>query len=384
MYAADGSNQRVRHYNANGDLVMDHYYFGGFEYEYKDDAYQLIQFPMSEGRVADNHNDETFSYEYQLKDHLGNVRTSFVYENSERMIKEDNFYYPFGLRSPRLEASSGNMYLYNGKELERFNDLNWYDYGARFYDPQLGRWGVLDPADSKYRGLSPYNYSLNNPINLIDPDGKFVVSGGQAKRYTDAQAYFCTTVGTFTPSLGEYGWILGFVSTVARALIGDPAYSPGKMDYVLSGAGALSGAAVSSGKIGLSNPELRMYNTTVQSHTATWNIATAVTNAQGFINIKQDEDIFAKAVTTTVEYGGERYILASYPEPTAHKQNMYGENATIVSENHSRIIMNPDLAERINHDSGNPDQYFADQLNLIGYDEFGESFYNKEAVPKEK
>jgi RHS repeat-associated protein len=66
-----------------------------------------------------------------------------------------------------------NKYLYNGKELIEDAGLQYYDYGARMYDPVIGRWGVVDALadDPMQVDLSPYQYGWNNPINITDPDG---------------------------------------------------------------------------------------------------------------------------------------------------------------------------------------------------------------------
>src|SRR6201996_6823728 len=70
-----------------------------------------------------------------------------------------------------------NKYRYNGKELQNqeFSDgsgLEEYDYGARFYDPQIGRWGVPDSMAEKVYPSSPYSYVVNNSLTLNNPSGK--------------------------------------------------------------------------------------------------------------------------------------------------------------------------------------------------------------------
>ncbi|MDZ7777599.1 MAG: RHS repeat-associated core domain-containing protein [Bacteroidales bacterium] len=93
--------------------------------------------------------------------------------DGEAAITQENHYYPFGMRfSGEVFANNDNDFRYNGKELQDDFGLDWYDYGARFYDPALGRWHVVDPLADKAPGWTPYRYGFNNPLSFIDPDGR--------------------------------------------------------------------------------------------------------------------------------------------------------------------------------------------------------------------
>ena len=171
-YLADGS--KIERLKTAPSLYEKTRYAGSYVYEDRNNSTTTLDFiNTAGGRFVDD------TYEYFTKDHLGNTR-QVLRKNSSNYtidIKQDNHYYAFGLTIEGLSSNTGtkeNRYTYNGKEFD--TDLNWLHYGARFYDPAVGRWWVKDPIATKaYPSLTPYHYVLNNPVNFADYQGKIVM-----------------------------------------------------------------------------------------------------------------------------------------------------------------------------------------------------------------
>jgi RHS repeat-associated protein len=126
-------------------------------------------------------------------------------------IIEENHYYAYGLKiatisSKKLgdnyEGTLDNKYLYNDKELFDDADLNWYDYGFRNYDPQIGRFMQLDPLVFEYQFYTPYQFAGCEPIGNVDKDGLEpedvvkAIGGFTAKGLTNITAHVSTTAAT--------------------------------------------------------------------------------------------------------------------------------------------------------------------------------------------
>lgn len=160
-------------------------YVDGFQYLNN----ELQFFPTAEGYVSVS-NGDNYNYVYNYTDHLGNIRISYSKEGTELKILEENHYYPFGLKHSYnidtreysvKEANSiatiifvdrsNYQYKYNGKELQDELGLNFYDYGARNYDPAIGRWMNIDPLAETMPSWSPYSFCFNNPLRFTDPTG---------------------------------------------------------------------------------------------------------------------------------------------------------------------------------------------------------------------
>ncbi|WP_156169134.1 DUF6443 domain-containing protein [Kordia jejudonensis] len=133
---------------------------------------------MDTGRIVD------FDYTYQYKDHLGNIRLSYQDMNNDGLvnqeeIKEENHYYPFGLKHKGYNSQiTGRDHNYGYNGIEESNDglgLDVLEMDMRQYDPAIARWVVIDPVT--HHEYSPYQAFDNNPIFWADPSGADSQSG---------------------------------------------------------------------------------------------------------------------------------------------------------------------------------------------------------------
>ncbi len=199
-YLYDAAGKKIRKTLKQNGIETTTDYLDGFQYVNA----RLRFFPHAEGYVNVAYCDDCqteyqirYNYVYQYKDHLGNIRMSYGVDEKEQVLKiiEENHYYPFGLK--HLQYNTGEnkyepddlneelmklkqmpagetsfyKYKYNGKEYQDELGLNMYDYGARNYDPAIGRWMNIDPLAEEMRRWSPYNYCFDNPMRFVDPDG---------------------------------------------------------------------------------------------------------------------------------------------------------------------------------------------------------------------
>jgi RHS repeat-associated protein len=100
--------------------------------------------------------------------------------DSNNNVKETINYYPFGsemkMQDPaQMAGDTWQPYRFTSKELDNQNGLNWYDFGARWFDVAgVPMWTSVDPLAEKYYYISPYMYCAGDPVNKFDPDGKAV------------------------------------------------------------------------------------------------------------------------------------------------------------------------------------------------------------------
>ena len=160
-------------------------YYGSTE---KDDNGYVVYHSEGQVRQVDN----VLHWEYAIRDHLGNTRILYDDHNGDNSldILQNNQYYAFGMSMYgewSKQGMSDNDYKYNGKELNGELGLRLYDYGARFYDPAIGRFPSVDRFAGKFTHQSSYAYAANNPIKFIDVNGDSIKIGNET--YMPNQGY---------------------------------------------------------------------------------------------------------------------------------------------------------------------------------------------------
>jgi len=205
------------------NTTVNNFYTGAIVYK-GDKTIDYIQTPTGIVRKVGT----DFIRQYNINDHLGNVRAVV---NQSGTIEQANDYYPYGLAFSYNNLDK-NRYLYNGKEIQNqtlaATFFGVYDYGARYYDPVIGRWNTVDPMAEKYYSFSSFVYCIGNPVRFIDSEGRAVwiplIIAGKAAVGAGiditAQITVNMTVGgqSFGSALKSVDWTSVGKSAVAGAL----------------------------------------------------------------------------------------------------------------------------------------------------------------------
>ncbi len=177
VYGYDGKGNKLNKVYTVGSNVYTTDYIDEMQYEQG----QIAFLTTDEGIARKNTAGNNYIYQYFLKDQVGNthavIQPVYPAETLADLVQVTN-YYPFGLDYKSDDPAtlfgyvSGpkNKYLFNGKELQDGTEM--YDFGARNYDPTVGRWNAPDAA-SQFLNESPYAALKNNPIIVTDPDGNW-------------------------------------------------------------------------------------------------------------------------------------------------------------------------------------------------------------------
>jgi RHS repeat-associated protein len=187
IFTATGNYIRYS-YDADGIMVRKETYVSSTAstttYDYIDGVVAqnlvLSYFATSEGRVR--YSGTAYTFEYFIRDHLGNVRVSFDGTGTSAVVRQENSFYPFGMTLPGNNVPTlPNKNLFNGgsewqNDFSNLPDL--YQTYNRNYDPEVGRFISVDPMADARESISTYHFAGNNPIGFSDPTGAIDIPSG--------------------------------------------------------------------------------------------------------------------------------------------------------------------------------------------------------------
>ena len=169
----DDINDRIQPIEGEYDKLFERQYTGiketfancigtDMEFNLKYDPYKTIM----ENELGRDEDEPAFYYQ---GDHLGS--SAYLTDEAGAITQTLN-YLPYGEDWVDVHNNPNYLsrYKYNGKEKDPESGLHYY--GARYYDSDISQWLSIDPMADKYPSLSPYNYCADNPVILVDPDGR--------------------------------------------------------------------------------------------------------------------------------------------------------------------------------------------------------------------
>jgi len=246
VYDYDGSGGKIKKVFTVGGSVYTTDYISGLQYEQG----QIAFIKTDEGIARKNAGAGNYIYQYFIQDQVGNthgvIQPVYPNETTADVVQLTN-YYPYGLEFQSDDATtlfgyvSGTKdnYLFNGKELQ--DGTGMYDFGARNYDPQTGRWFVVDNlADAQEQiDKSPYAFAWGNPVLRKDPDGNCPM---------------CALVGAIVGGVGNlvYQSVQGNVTSFGKGLaaFGIGAVAGGVAGFTMGASLAAQGGATGLALIG--------------------------------------------------------------------------------------------------------------------------------------
>lgn len=229
-YAYDSEGQRVRKvWEKQGGLVEERIYLGGHFEIFRRRLNGSLELERETLHVMDDHrrlalvetktidNAKPVSapvslFRYQFANHLNS--SSLELDHDSQIISYEE-YYPYGSTSYHAVAAgldvSPKRYRYTGKEKDE--ESGFIYYGARYYAAWLCRWTSCDPL-IRQNPVNGYQFVANNPLAMIDPDGKCELKIDELKNAKEGDTYTSSNT-TFTYSK-EFGWTAPEVEVTAE------------------------------------------------------------------------------------------------------------------------------------------------------------------------
>ncbi len=122
----------------------------------------------------DIHRSDSIEFCYFERDYLGSIRA--VTDADGRLLQSVDYHDSGNLVVNVVSDRQATNRLHTSKEFQPFQGVALYDNQARYYDPIGSKFLTMDPLCEKYPNLSPYSHCANNPLSIIDPDGRDTIN----------------------------------------------------------------------------------------------------------------------------------------------------------------------------------------------------------------